>query len=257
MTEEHLSGGRTFGAVRVADAVHRPAQPWTAAVHALLRHLEAVGFKGAPRVLGFDERGRERLTYLPGETVAEGLPWPPWVYADDTLSQVGAWLRGLHDVTARWTPPSDVTWFTGRPWRPGLVIGHHDIAPYNAVWRDGRLAGFVDWDTAAPSSRELDLAFAALSWVPLYARHVATERGFTAFDDRARRLHLLLDAYGFEGDRPAFGAAVAARARMNAAVIRRLAGTGEPIYTALLPTAVDYDSAAKETDDLPAAFWIR
>lgn len=70
--ETALGGGRTTaGVVRLGDVVHRPARPWTASVHAVLRHLEAVGFDGAPRVLGFDESGREMLTYMPGETVGE------------------------------------------------------------------------------------------------------------------------------------------------------------------------------------------
>ena len=40
--------------VRVGDTVRRPAGPWTPAVDALLRHLEDVGFPGAPRALGRD-----------------------------------------------------------------------------------------------------------------------------------------------------------------------------------------------------------
>ena len=35
---------------------------------------------------------------------------------------------------------------------------------HSAVWRDGKLVGFVDWDTAGDSSREVDLAFVALSY---------------------------------------------------------------------------------------------
>jgi hypothetical protein len=46
---------------RVGDTIRRGTGPWTPAVHALLRHLEAVGFDAAPRVLGFDEQGREVL----------------------------------------------------------------------------------------------------------------------------------------------------------------------------------------------------
>lgn len=45
-------------AVRVGDTVRRQVGPHTQAVHALLRHFERVGFDGAPRVPGFDERGR-------------------------------------------------------------------------------------------------------------------------------------------------------------------------------------------------------
>ncbi|MGW0537953.1 phosphotransferase [Streptomyces sp. NPDC003032] len=116
-----------------------------------------------------------------------------------------------------------------------MVIGHHDAAPWNAVWHAGELVGFFDWDTAGPSSREFDLAFMALSWVPLHARRLAARTGFTAFEDRRRRLHLLLDAYGYDGDRSAFGDVVAARARTNADVIDRMAAGGDPAYAALGP----------------------
>ena len=51
-----------------------PTGPHTAYVHALLRHFERVGFEGAPRALGFDDRGREVLTYVEGEPALEPLP---------------------------------------------------------------------------------------------------------------------------------------------------------------------------------------
>jgi len=251
-----MPGGRTGGAVRRGAAVHRPVRPWTPAVHVLLRHLEAVGFSGAPRVLGFDAQGREVLSYLDGETVGDALPWPAWVRSDAALGQVGAWLRRLHDVTSQFAPPDGLVWFAGQRWHPGLVLGHHDAAPYNAVWRDDALVGFVDWDTAGPSSRELDLAFTALSWVPLLVPRMVQPQGFTGFGDRSRRLHVLLDAYGYSGDRLAFGAEVAARARLNAAGIRRLAAGGDPIYVALLPVAVDFEESAREVEALPPSFWL-
>ncbi|OAR27683.1 hypothetical protein A8W25_01805 [Streptomyces sp. ERV7] len=255
MDEERLPGGRTVGAVRIGDAVHRAAQPWTPAVHAVLRHLESVGFDGAPRVLGTDGQGREILTHLAGETAGEELPWPAWVYSDAALRSVGRWARQLHDATEAFVPPPGVRWLAGQTWRPGLVIGHHDAAPWNAVWRDGELAGFFDWDTAGPSSREFDLAFMALTWVPLHARRFVRRTGFTDFDDRSRRLHLFLDAYGYEGDRTAFGAVVAQRARVNAEVIDRMAAGGDPVYTALLPVAADLREAALEVEALPEPFW--
>src|SRR4051794_38079116 len=97
--EVPLGGGRTSaGVVRIGDTVHRPVRPWTPAVHAVLHHLEAAGFDGAPRVLGFDEQGREVLTFLDGETVGE-RPWPDWVTSDAALVSVAGWLRRLHDVT--------------------------------------------------------------------------------------------------------------------------------------------------------------
>jgi hypothetical protein len=101
----------------------------------------------------------------------------------------------------------------------------------------------------------LDLAFAALSWVPFYPRHVVEPQGFTDHDDRARRFHLLLDAYGYRGDRTVFRGAITARARVNAAVIDRLAADGDPIYRAMLPAVADLEQAAREIENLPASLW--
>jgi hypothetical protein len=252
--EVPLTGGRTTpGTVRAGGTVRRPVRPWTATVHAVLRHLEDAGFDGAPRVLGVDERGREVLTHLDGETVGDALPWPAWVASDGALVQVGAWLRRLHDATAGFVPPRDAVWFAGQGWRAGLVVGHHDAAPWNAVWRDGRLAGFVDWDTAGPSDPAFDLAWSALVWVPLLAEGTAWPVPARPVADRRRRLHLLLDAYGL-GDRAAFRAAVLTRARVQAAVTRRLAA-GDPAYRGLLGQAGDLDRTAGLLEELPDGFW--
>src|SRR6185369_14782442 len=97
-----LKRGREEEIAPAGDAPTRPPaavirSPWTATVHAVLRHLEDVGFDGAPRARGFDDQGRERLTFLPGQTLGDTLgetgPWPDWLRCDDTLQQVGTWLR--------------------------------------------------------------------------------------------------------------------------------------------------------------------
>jgi hypothetical protein len=65
--EVPLRGGRiSAGVVRVGDEVRRPARPDAAFAHAVLTTLERAGCRGAPRFLGTDESGRERLSYLPG-----------------------------------------------------------------------------------------------------------------------------------------------------------------------------------------------
>src|SRR4051794_31907272 len=76
-TEVELAGGTSNHGlvVRVGDTVRRPKSPASAAVHALLRHLERVGFDGAPRLLGTDDEGREVLSFLAG--VAAAFPHPP------------------------------------------------------------------------------------------------------------------------------------------------------------------------------------
>jgi hypothetical protein len=180
MSEQTLPGGRTDGAVRIGGVVHKAAAPWTPTVHALLRHLEQAGMDGVPRALGFDDQGRQMLTYLPGEMIGTKDPWPAWAYADSTLVQVGQWMRRVHDAIADFIPPAGERWFTGRAMQPGWIVGHQDAA------------GFFDWDTASPSSRDDDLAFSALLWVPLTAPDDGWQPGPDEVRDRSRRLHLLL-----------------------------------------------------------------
>src|SRR6266571_8458103 len=63
--------GLATAVFRDAGTVRRPAAASSPAVLALLRHLEAVGFPGSPRVVdsGYDEDGNEVLTYVEGEFV--------------------------------------------------------------------------------------------------------------------------------------------------------------------------------------------
>jgi hypothetical protein len=101
MTEDSLPGGYTTGAVLIGDVIHKPAEPWTATVHALLRHLEDAGFDGAPRALGFDDQGREMLTYLPGDTVGNRPPWPAWAYSDRIRARRRL-AHSAHKIVASW-----------------------------------------------------------------------------------------------------------------------------------------------------------
>ncbi|GIE95390.1 phosphotransferase [Paractinoplanes rishiriensis] len=253
MSKTKLPGGNTTGAVLIGDVVHKRARSWTPTVHALLQHLEGAGFDAAPRALGFDDEGREMLTFLPGETIGERHPWPDWVWADSLLTQVGRWLRRVHDLTAGFTPPADERWFLGATKQPGQIIGHQDAAPYNAVVDGDRLVGFCDWDIAGPSTREWDLAFAILPWVPL----ASPRPGEPAADprERARRFHLLLDAYGYEDDRHTFATVIPQRARRQAEAIRAMAAAGDPAARALLPIAALLDQSATDVDALPESFW--
>jgi hypothetical protein len=52
-----------LSATIVDGTVRRPAGPWTASLHALLRHFESVGGAGAPRALGMQD-GVEVLSYV-------------------------------------------------------------------------------------------------------------------------------------------------------------------------------------------------
>src|ERR1700680_679268 len=73
--QEPLAGdGVTPGIVRIGSTVRRPVRPFTATVHAFLAHLHSAGFTGAPVPLGFDDQGREVLSYVPGDVPREPLP---------------------------------------------------------------------------------------------------------------------------------------------------------------------------------------
>jgi hypothetical protein len=242
--EMRLDGGNAGGAVRVGDTVRRAAGPWTPAVHGLLAYLAAQGFADSPRPLGIDEQGREVLTFLPGETVGSARPWPVWVHAENTLTQVARWLRGFHHAIEGFVPPADAVWRMGGQWAPGLIIGHNDAAPYNAVWRDGALAGFFDWDMAGPVTAAWDTAFAAFSWVPLHARHIVAQEGFTDFEARPRRLQLFLAEYGWAGSHTAFLDVVAARIQAHITGLHTLAAR-DPLFARIVSQG--------GTDDLQTA----
>jgi hypothetical protein len=255
VSEQVLPGGNTVGAVRIGDVVHKRASPWTPTVHALLRHLEDAEVDGVPRALGFDEQGREMVTFMSGEVIGDRARWPAWASADSTVVQVARWLRRVHDATVDFVPPADERWFTGRVMRPGLIVGHQDAAPYNAVMDGERLVGFFDWDSAFPSSPDWDLAFSALTWVSLTPPSPEKSSDPHDLANRSRRLHLFLDTYGYDGDRRVFGTVVQRRARRQAEAIRAMAESGDQAAKAILPIASHLERSADHVHDLPAEFW--
>jgi len=110
--EVALPGGEaTPEVVRVGDTVRRTTGRSTPAVQAVLRHLEAKGFDGVPRVLGFDDRGREVLTYIEGTPGTR--PWPQGLRTDAGLTAVVRLLAAFHDAVADFVPPTDAEWVDG------------------------------------------------------------------------------------------------------------------------------------------------
>ena len=214
--------------MRVGDTVRRATGPWTPAVHALLRHLESVGFDAAPRVLGIDDRGREILAYLEGETIGDDDPWPDWWRHDDALVQAIVLLRRFHEAVATFEPPPDARWRFEGSRDPGATIVHGDWAPYNVVWRDEAIVGVIDWDLARPGDPLDDLAFAAWLWSPLHHPAMIAGGEFGPWDDveRERRLRLLTDTYGLQ-DRAGFVDRIVARMHASADGIERGAAAGD------------------------------
>ena len=126
LQEGETARGCVNPVVRIGDTVRRPVHRWTPAVHALLRHLEAVGFSGAPRVLGFDELGREVLSFIPGEVARR--PWPEVLLDETGLAEVARFLCRYHRAVRGFEPPEDAEWHVPhKTWRPGMTIRHGDL----------------------------------------------------------------------------------------------------------------------------------
>jgi hypothetical protein len=169
VNEVPFVGGNISNAVRIGDTVHRSTGPWTPTVHALLRHLESVGFDGAPRVLGVDEREREVLSYIEGNAPTGWPdPYPAWIWSLATLESAARLLRRYHDAVASFLPPDGAVWRQPGP-PPHELICHNDVGPFNTVFRGERAVAMIDWDGAGPGSRVWDLALAISRWAPVTA----------------------------------------------------------------------------------------
>lgn len=195
--EVELTGGTANQGlvVRVGDTVRRPRRPTTPATHALLRHLEDVGFDGAPRLLGIDDRGREVLSYVPGTAIAP--PYPPWSLTGPALESVARLLRRYHEAVESFDA-TGLAWQLPVPerFRTGLV-SHNDPNMDNVVFRDGVAVALIDFDLAGPGSRVWDVAAAARLWSPL---RPDGDIGDVRRGHSLERLRAFVDAYGL-GDR--------------------------------------------------------
>ena len=196
---ELKDGQYTQGSVsrvgRHGAIVRRPAGPWTPAVHGLLRYLESVRFPGSPRVVESEACGEEVVTYLSGEVAKR--PWPECLIADPGISSLGSFLREYHRAVQGYVPPANVMWrIPGVAWRPGHIVRHGDLGPWNTVWNRGTLIGLIDWDFAEPGSPIEDVAQLAWYSVPLHPPGRCEESGIEPGSSQRSRFRLLCQVYG-------------------------------------------------------------
>ena len=227
--EELPLGGNLSASVRIGDTVHRRAGPWTPAVHALLAHLQRVGFGAAPEALGMDEQGRAVLAFIPGE-VHPGWPdpLPSWMFQDEgTLMAAGKLLRRFHDALEGFIPPPNARW---RFVAPGAheVICHNDWSPSNALFRGHTPVVMLDWDSAGPGSRAWDVANAASWWVPLNPRVASPSLAV-----KAARFARFCDAYGEGIARQEVFDTLIVQLPLQASFIQAEADAGDPGFAKL------------------------
>jgi hypothetical protein len=233
--EELLASDGVTRVVRIEDTVRRPIRPFTATVHAYLTHLHSGGFTAAPEPLGYDQQGREILSYVPGGVPVE--PLPDWATAPEVLTALARLVRRLHDTAQGWTPPRGAVWGSvpGTP-PAGVVplfdvpelISHQDYCPGNVVFRDGLPAAFIDFDLARPTTRVADAVNAMYWWVPLLDPQ---DRPPALADaDAAARVRLFADTYGMDAAQRAEVVAVAVRRAANATLTMRAAAEVDPVF---------------------------
>ncbi len=192
----------TSGMVWRGDRLLRPMGQWSPAVHEYLRYLEAAGFDGAPQVLGI-EGDREVLTFIDGD-VANDPRWEPghghrlpsYAQTDMALRGAAELIRRLHRAATGFRPAITSYRFHPYPPKPGEIVSHGDLGPWNTVYRDGIPVAFIDWDAAQPIEPLADLADAAWTFVPLAPPGQLAEAGFDPLPDLPTRLRMFIDSYG-------------------------------------------------------------
>ena len=185
--------------VRIGDVVRHPKQPWSASVHALLSHLQEVGFTEAPAPgpLGPDY---DDVGFIPGVSGDEACLQ---VKSDEAVAQVGQLLRRYHDAVAGWRPEVPPVWFDGQvgTGTGDQLVCHGDVGPWNLVWRDGRLVGLIDWEYATVGTRQEDVAYALHYLAPFRDRSYWQDvLGMKTRPRRRHRIGVFAEAYGIAVD---------------------------------------------------------
>lgn len=220
---EQRESARTADRIGHGDVRNIAPDPYTGAIHALLLHLEEVGFRGAPRSFGWDDQGRHLVEFVPGARADH--PKAPEQALDP--KRIGRFMKEMHDALDSFEPPDYALWFDGLPPPGGELIVHQDIAPSNIVVKsDGTLAA-IDWDAAGPGTRLWDLAHAAHAFAPLYEADAD-------ISNASRRLRGLVDGYGLdEADRKRLVPLLAMRSERMYEYLDKMRATGRPPWTDL------------------------
>jgi Ser/Thr protein kinase RdoA (MazF antagonist) len=112
--------------------------------------LERVGFDAAPRRLGIDDKGRDILTWVEGETFIDRSQMHPYIgdpptrvtFPEEQITAAMKLLRRYHDVF------------------DAELICHGDVGPWNLVWRDGVPIAVIDFENVHPGEASEDVAYA-------------------------------------------------------------------------------------------------
>lgn len=220
---------------RVGETVRRPNRPFTSTVQRYLAHLHANGIDFVPEPLGYDDDGREVLSYVDGEAPTE--PLPPWATTDEALVRLAEMLRRLHDASQGWAVPPDAVWgsipgsaevITEPLFTTAELVSHRDYCPGNVIFRNELPTGLIDFDLAQPTTRVADLVNALYWWAPLVD---PTDRPPHLREvDVMSRVRLFADSYEMTAAQRAQIAPIAVRRARNSRRTTEHAATVDPVF---------------------------
>ena len=195
MDETNLGSTPHRQILKRGNTIHRPVSWWTPAVHDLLHYLESVDFPHSPRVLGFDEGGREVLTFLPGESGKDG--WKK-ITTNEGLRKYAQLLRRYHDAVAGYRPAASAEWaYATGGVNPGELLCHGDFGPWNLVWQGEEPVGILDWDLVTPAAPLHDILYCLEYAAPFRDDETTLSwHHFSQVPDRKQRIEVFTSAYG-------------------------------------------------------------
>jgi hypothetical protein len=127
--------------------VYRDRKPQSVTIHRLLEHLEQKGITFCPKHLGFDDTGREMLSYINGSTIKDYPQVSLITKKIEIVKKAALMLREFHDATVDFNTQSDDIWFLRYDGNlPKEVICHNDFAPYNVTFENDLPIGLIDFD---------------------------------------------------------------------------------------------------------------
>lgn len=203
---EELSGGNSTSVYKLNDTVLREQKTWSPTIHKLLLHLEKVQYAHSPRFIGIDIKGREVLSFVPGDCKAD------YPLTNDKemqlliIKKMAEIMRKYHDATLSFERKETDNWmFSYKGCLEKEVICHNDIAPYNVTFIDDMPYGLIDFDVCCPAPRIWDIVYALYRFVPfsekIYDIEKREYRNYDAAIDkefRSSSINVFFHAYGME-----------------------------------------------------------
>lgn len=135
------------------------------------------------------------LTYVEGD--AGSLQFPQALQQEDGSRALGRFVREFHDAVAGFVPAFDAEYRIGvRPLGVNEIVCHGDLGYWSTIWRGDEVVALIDWDCAEPDTPLRDVAFAAMTTVPMHADESAERSGFLLPLDRRVRLRAFCPGCG-------------------------------------------------------------